>query len=70
MRGWILLGLLVVVLVTPGAVASDVPESAEDSRACASVWPGMVTVNLATCVRAVTATATWVINEVPDSVSN
>lgn len=69
MRGWILLGLLAGILVTPGAVASDMPASPDDSGACASVWPGMVTVNPTTCARAVTATASWVINEVPDSVS-
>lgn len=71
MRGWILLGLVAVVLLTPGSVASDMPSGEDaDSRTCVSVMPGVVSVNPLTCVRAVTATAEWVINETPDTTTS
>lgn len=70
MRGWILLGLLGVVLVSPGAVAGDIPDDADDSRTCVSYMPGVLSVNPATCARAVTATAQWVINETPETTSD
>ncbi len=72
MRGWILLGLVAVVLLVPNTMATDSPgdDFEDDSRTCVSYMHGILSANPATCVRAVTSTAQWVIDEVPDSTSS